>query len=99
MKKFNDIQETLVPTDDEKSSVVKKEQHVPKDFLKSLEKQRDDSFHMKERDYMSVASIPVAVHEQWLKEGFDLMKEPAHKIVARLKQQNLDAFVTTKKRV
>jgi hypothetical protein len=54
---------------------------------------------MKERDYMSVASIPVAVHEQWLKEGFDLMKEPAHKIVARLKQQNLDAFVTTKKKV
>jgi hypothetical protein len=48
---------------------------------------------------MSVASIPVAVHEQWLKEGFDLMQEPAHKIVARLKQQNLDAFVTTKKKV
>jgi hypothetical protein len=41
----------------------------------------------------------VAVHEQWLKEGFDLMQEPAHKIVARLKQQNLDAFVTTKKKV
>jgi hypothetical protein len=27
------------------------------------------------------------------------MKEPAHAIVARLKQENLDGFLTTKKKV
>ena len=99
MKKFNDIVETFHPTADEDVSIIQKQQYIPQDFLKSLERQRDDSVHLQERDYMSVASIPVAVHEQWLKEGFDLMKEPAHKIVARLRQQNLDAFVTTKKKV
>jgi hypothetical protein len=48
---------------------------------------------------MRVASVPVAVHEQWLREGFDMMQETPKAILTRLKQQNLDAFITTKKQV
>ena len=48
---------------------------------------------------MRVASVPVAVHEQWLREGFDMFKESARDIVKRLQDQDLQAFITTKKQV
>ena len=99
MKKINDVQDALIPTDDAETSVIKNTQKIPSDFMNSLKRQREDSLNTREKDYMSVASIPVLVHEKWLKEGFDLMKEPAYKIVARLKQENLDGFLTTKKRI
>ena len=50
---------------------------------------------------MRVASIPVVVVEKWMREGFDIMsgKHTAAEIVKRLKQENLDAFLTTEKSV
>ena len=48
---------------------------------------------------MSVAEVPVSVYEQWLREGFDMMKEDPKAILMRLKQQDLEAFITTKKQV
>ena len=48
---------------------------------------------------MRVASIPAVVYDQWKREGFDALKEPPKAILKRLKQQNLDAFITTNKRV
>ena len=59
----------------------------------------NDANNFKEKDYMTVASVPVSVHEKWLREGFDMLKEPAFKILARLRQEDLDAFITTKKKV
>jgi len=76
-------------------------QLITDSFIQDL---RDDRFasHNKfnrEGEYMRVASIPVVVHEKWLREGFDLFKEPHKKVIAKLKAENLDAFIATNKRL
>lgn len=77
---------------------VKKGQHISDDFLT---RNRDLRFDSKKRagDFHHLASIPVVVVEKWLKEGFDIYREPAKAIVKRLKQENLEAFLTSNKSV
>ena len=50
---------------------------------------------------MSVAQIPTIVVEKWMREGFDIFsgEHTAAEIVARLKKENLHAFLTTEKNV
>lgn len=84
---------------DDTKFTIQQTQYIPKDFLDSLRRQRESSLDFREKDYMSVCKVPVAVHQKWMREGFNMMEEPAHAIVARLKQENLDAFLTTKKQV
>ena len=79
--------------------LIKQEQHIPQNILSDLKKERLGSLNAKEGEHMRVASVPVAVHEQWLREGFDMFKESARDIVKRLQDQDLHAFITTKKQV
>ncbi|MDC2981508.1 hypothetical protein OA007_02245 [SAR116 cluster bacterium] len=76
-------------------------QAISDDFLTSLKEQRNASKDQREGEFMRVASIPVVVVEKWMREGFDIMsgKHTAAEIVKRLKQENLDAFLTTEKSV
>tara|TARA_B110000977_G_scaffold106563_1_gene138876 strand:- start:552 stop:956 length:405 start_codon:yes stop_codon:yes gene_type:complete len=96
---FHDVQTNVLRDNDENNFTIKHSQHIPQEFLDRVRKQREDSLDHKEKDYMTVASVPVSVHEKWLREGFDMLKEPAFKILARLRQEDLDAFITTKKKV
>ena len=52
-------------------------------------------------DYHRVASIPVVVVEKWMREGFNIWDKnvKASEVVARLKSENLDAFLTTTKSI
>lgn len=77
---------------------LKKEQYISDDFLT---RNKDARFDSKARagEYHHFASIPVVVVEKWLKEGFDVYKEPAKAIVKRLKQENLEAFLTSNKSI
>jgi len=95
----HDLGTRLIQDHDDHNFTFAHTQHISQDFLDRLKDTRENSLNQSENEYMSVASVPVAVVEQWLREGFDIMTEPAHAIVARLKQQNLDAFLTTKKQV
>ena len=95
----HDLNTRVLNDNDDKNFTIEQTQHIPQSFLDSLRQQKANSMGLKEGEYMNVASVPVAVHTKWLREGFDMMKEPAHAIVARLKQENLDDFITTKKRV
>tara|TARA_B100000787_G_scaffold168815_1_gene158374 strand:- start:1075 stop:1377 length:303 start_codon:yes stop_codon:yes gene_type:complete len=96
---MNDVAPRLVRDNDDKNYNIIHEQNISKAFLDSTRIAREESLNHKEGDYMRVASVPVAVHEQWLREGFDMMKEPARAILLRLKTQDLHAFITTKKQV
>ncbi len=93
------VQSNILQDNDHQNFNIKQTQHVPQSFIDDIRKQRENSLGLAEGEYMSVARVPVLVHEKWLREGFDMMKEPAYAIVARLKQENLDAFLTTKKQV
>lgn len=77
-------------------------QEIPQWHLDNLKQQRDASASQKAGDMMKVASIPVAVIEKWMREGFDVMRDKnitAKEIVNKLKNENLDAFLTTEKRL
>ena len=96
---IHDVQNNLLDDQDDKNFNIIHHQNISKAFLDSTKIAREDSLNHKEGDYMRVASVPVVVHEQWLREGFDMMKEPAKAILMRLKTQDLHAFITTKKQV
>lgn len=76
-------------------------QEIPQSFLDDIKDQRNASLDRREGDYMSVAQIPVVIVEKWMREGFDIMtgEHSAADIVKKLKAENLDAFLTTDKRV
>lgn len=81
--------------------VLKQSQDISQSFLDGIKETRNVSTDKREGDYMSVAQIPVVVVEKWMREGFDIMGPgiTASEIVKRLKAENLDAFLTTDKRV
>ena len=74
-------------------------QWIDPKFLDNLKREREDSMNHREGEFQRVASVPVAVHEQWLREGFDMMKESPKEILKRLRAHDLTAFITTKKQV
>lgn len=80
---------------------MKNTQEISTSFLDSLAQQRNEMSGKREDDFMRVASIPVVVVEKWMREGFDIMsgEHSAAEIVKRLRAENLEAFLTTDKRV
>ena len=76
-------------------------QHISDDFLTRIKEQRNESKNRREGEFMSVAQIPTIVVEQWMRDGFDIFsgEHSAAEIVARLKRENLQAFLTTEKSV
>ena len=88
--------------DDADTFTRKHTQHIPQWHLDSLAEQRKRSTEQREGEFMRVASIPVAVVEKWMREGFDIMSDKnitGAEIVKRLKTENLDAFLTTEKSI
>lgn len=81
-------------------NVVRKyTQNISDAFITALRKERDASLEQSEGEMMRVASVPMALAEQWQREGFDIYRENATAIMKRLKQQGMDAFLTTKKSI
>jgi hypothetical protein len=77
---------------------VVRTQDIPDWWLESL---KDSRLASRERagETHRVASIPTALAEKWLREGFDVYREPARAIVQRLRAQGYEHFLTTEKRV
>ena len=95
------IDTNFVEEDDE-TLTRKHTQHIPQWYLDSLKKERDASRGQREGDFMRVASIPTVVVEKWRRDGFDIMADrniTGAEIVARLKAENLDGFLTTDKAI
>jgi hypothetical protein len=79
--------------------LIKRAQEIPDDFISNLKKQKVESANRREGNFMHVASIPVIIHEKWLKDGFDCTREPYKETLKRLRNEGLDAFIVTNKRV
>jgi hypothetical protein len=77
--------------------VIKHEQEIPADWLSGLVKERIDSLHTPAGDFHRVASIPIAVLEQWDREGFRIEEHNIHEILARLRKHSFDKFITSNK--
>ena len=94
---FSDVQSSLGVNMD--GLFIKREQVVPDEFLKHLADDRFDSLKKPAGDMHRVCSIPVAIVEKWLHEGFDIHRENIHAIIARLKKEGLDGLMATNKRI
>lgn len=79
--------------------IIRNQQHIPDEHIAQLKRDKIDTMHTPTGDFYRVASIPVSVHEQWLREGYDCTREPIRSTLKRLRAQHLDAFITTNKRI
>ena len=78
--------------------VIKRFQDIPQDYLDALAEDRKAS-SARANDFHKAASIPAALHETWLRQGYDCTKEPVRKTLAKLKAEGLDYFIATEKRL
>lgn len=79
--------------------IIKRQQDIPDEFVSQLKRDKIDTLHTPTGDFYRVATIPVALVEQWQREGFDIHKEDARSILARLRKADMDAFITTRKSI
>lgn len=79
--------------------VIQRSQEVTQNFLDTLKEARNASTSRPMGDWHRVASIPTAVYETWLRQGYDAQKEPIQKTVAKLKLEGLDYFLTTDRKI
>lgn len=83
---------TRVDGPNETGLVIKNFQEIPDWFIQRL---KDTKELVKPRaELRKVASIPVGIVEAWKKQGFDVNKESAQAIIARLSKEDLGAFIT-----
>jgi hypothetical protein len=97
MAPYFDVDTQVLPH--EQGLVIAREQELPQAFLDSLKSERLASANMREREYHHVASVPAAVFDNWHARGLDPFNMTPRQIVAQLRKENLDIFVTTAKRV
>lgn len=79
--------------------VIERFQEIPQDFIDTLRREKANSMSVREGETMRAASIPEAVVDKWIREGYDFWNAEAHEIVAKLRMENLDDFITTNKNV
>jgi hypothetical protein len=77
--------------------IIKREQLIPNWYLDQLKDERIDTLHTPMGDLYRVCSIPISTVEKWKREGFDVHQEDVHAILARLRKESLDKFITTTK--
>lgn len=80
-------------------TAIIRHQEIPQEFIDDLKQRRINSDHDRAGEFMLAASVPVVIHEEWLREGYDMTREPAAKTIARLKAKGLDAFIATNRQV
>lgn len=77
--------------------LIKQSQDIPDDYLSELRNERAESLHTPTGEFHRVASIPMLLVNKWKAEGFDIYREPIEAIIARLKKEALDGFITSNK--
>lgn len=79
--------------------LIKHTQYIPDDYISELKKEKIDADHDRSGEFFKLAEIPVIFIERWMREGFDINRASAKEIVKKLRQDQLDAFITTNKRI
>ena len=98
MKLINPTSTFLDTPDD--AWVIRKDQEITDEFLQKNKELRDSS-HKPSGEFHQMASIPTIVVEKWMREGFNIFDKgvTAKEIVERLRREDLEAFLTSNKRI
>lgn len=95
--------DTLISFDEDRSTndlLIKREQHIPTDWLSEMAKMKVDSANQRTGDFYHVASIPTAVVDDLMvRYGFDVMNAPVRETMRMLNKYALDHFILTNKRI
>lgn len=84
--------EELILNGTDHSDVIVSSQPLGQDFWDDLAQAKED-FAFRLNGLTPVASIPEALANKWLREGFDLWSAPANEILRKLRMENYDAFI------
>lgn len=74
-------------------------QQITDSFLQDLKDQKSAGGYTQSGEMLKMASIPVVVAEQMMKEGVDVYKAPIKDIIRWLKNNDMEHFLTTTKRI
>lgn len=78
--------------------VIETFQEIPTEFRDALKQERFDNKQTRiKHEYHRVASIPQVVVDQWIRDGFDFWNATNATILAKLKTESLDDFITSDK--
>lgn len=75
---------------------VRKDQEITSEFLDELAEDRLYS-NAPSKDFHKFASVPVAIVEKWMSEGFNVYQEKPRDIIKRLQREGLEKFICTTK--
>lgn len=79
--------------------LIEHSQHIPDEFLTECRLERADSLHTPAGEFHRVARLPQAVLEEWIAQGVDVWNLTAKEVIRLLQRKDLDAFITTNKRI
>jgi len=74
-------------------------QEIPDSFIQELKDQKTAGGYTQSGEMLKMASIPVVVVEEMLKQGVDVYKAPVKDIIKWLKSNDMEHFLTTSKRI
>lgn len=97
MTKISDINTNIIQ--DVTGLYKKSSQEITDSFLTDLADQRSAGGYTDSGEMLKMASIPVVVCEQMLREGIDVYKAPIKDIIRWLKNNDMGHFLTTDKRI
>lgn len=83
----------------EEVEAVRRTQEITPEFLQECHDNRVASNQQPMGEFHQFASIPCALVEHWMRQGFNIYNESAKAIVARLRSEDLSAFLTSDKRL
>ncbi len=99
-----DSTDRLHMTVDEKTGIlgghIETFQEIPDSFLRDLADKKTDQDGLFAPDEILVCSVPAAIVDQWIREGFNILADrniTPEMIVARLKATDMTKFITTSK--
>jgi hypothetical protein len=88
---------SLVPNVGDEQA-VKYSQIITDDYLQSIQ-DRHTGINDVTGNFLFVGSVPAGLVDRWLREGYDVYKEPIRKTLAKLKAENFGRFVATSKSI
>jgi len=101
---YNDLNTNLrLSASSDNQALLTKTQEIPDSFLKDLDERRHEtsSALAKTGDMHLAASIPVAIVEQWMTEGFNIFDPNIglEAIMKRLRQHDMEKLIASSKRL
>lgn len=77
---------------------VQYSQEIPDHFIDSIH-ERFTGANDPTGNLLFVGSVPAAVADRWMREGYNVFEEPVAKTLAKLRAENMGKFIATSKRI